>query len=90
MEEKMSLQQREAERYREALEREQESSYQLLSDVHKATGEVQVLRDQLEEKLMEIRHLREENKRQIERAREVELENEKLQKDQQYVVHRSD
>lgn len=47
-------------------------------------------RDQLEEKIMEIRHLREENKRLLERSREQDLDLDKCKKDQGYVMQRQE
>jgi len=48
------------------------------------------LKDQLDDRNREARSLQQENKRQIERARDVEVENDKLKKDASYLVSRSD
>jgi hypothetical protein len=75
---------------REALEREQENSYKLLSDVHKSLADNQTVKEQLEDRQREIRALHLENKRQMERTREVELENDRIKQENVYIMQQRD
>ena len=53
----------------------------MLKEIHKHVSDNKSLKDQFEDKQRESKSLQLENKRQIERAREVELENDKLKQD---------
>ena len=72
------------------MEREQENSYKLLSDVHKCLADNQTVKEQLEDRQREIRALHLENKRQMERTREVELENDRIKQENVYIMQQRD
>jgi hypothetical protein len=86
LEEELNHQSKEGEKFRDALEKEQENAYQILNELHAANSENKVVKDSLDEKSREVRALKEENKRLIEKCRDVEIENDKIRKDHGYLL----
>lgn len=58
--------------------------------MHNTHNEDRHLKDQLEEKMREIRSLREENKRITDRLREAEHNSEKVKQDNTYLLQRTE
>jgi hypothetical protein len=68
---------------RDAMEKEQSTSYNLLQEAHKTNSDNKLFHNQLDDKEREA-------VRQAGRLRELELENEKLRKDNDFLLQRTD
>jgi predicted RNase H-like nuclease (RuvC/YqgF family) len=90
LEDELNQQVKAGEKFRDALEKEQENAYQILNELHAANSENKALKDSLDEKSREARALKEENKRLIEKCRDCEIENDKIRKDHGYLLSRSE
>lgn len=75
---------------RNSLEKEQETSYKTLSDLHKAMQDGKGAKDFAEEKGKDFKRITDELKRVTDRSREMELENEKIKKESSYLMTRTD
>eukprot|EP00347_Sterkiella_histriomuscorum_P023139 403335798 len=82
--------QRDNEVLREALQKEQENSYRLLSDVHKTLSDMKGIKESLEMKSRENHQLQMDVKRHIEINNDIEHENDRLKQGANHLMQRND